>query len=155
MNPTRWVAADPTSAITVSSGKLQISGGTGIDGQSTAALVEKIELGGALVLQHGDIAFTAASDAVIGGLYPTNISIAGCLAGFRVTPAGSQSTIRALVSGASTGTTINTVAGRHYALTTRFYATEIYPDGRFFTRPVIQREAALAEMPWLRTCEWC
>jgi hypothetical protein len=37
-----------------------------------------------------------------------------------------------LVSGATAGTSINTVAGHHYALTTRFYATEIYRRQQIF-----------------------
>ncbi|MGH9503665.1 MAG: hypothetical protein ACRD20_12510 [Terriglobales bacterium] len=132
LDPTRWNATDPASAVTVSNGKLQLAGGTGVDGQSTVVFAEKIELGGALVLQHGDIAFTASSDGVLGGLYPNAISSAGCLAGFRVTPNGGESTIRALVSGAVTGTTIDTIAGHHYQLTTRFYATEIYRRRQIF-----------------------
>ncbi len=130
--PTRWNATDPSSSIIVSNGKLQVAGGTGADGQSTVVFAEQIELGGALVLQHGDVAFNAASDGVIGGFYPNTISIAGCLAGFRITPNAGESTIRALVSGSLTGPTINTVAGHHYALTTRFYATEIYRRRQIF-----------------------
>lgn len=132
LNSTRWSAADPSSAITVINGKLQIAGGTGVDGQSTVVFTEQIELGGALVLQHGDVAFTAASNGVLGGLYPNSISIAGCLAGFRISPSGGQSTIQALVSGVVTGTPLSTVAGHHYALTTRFYATEIYRRRQIF-----------------------
>ena len=70
LDPTRWSATDPSSAMTVISGKLQVAGGTGVDGQTTVAFAEKIELGGALVLQHGDIAFNAPSNGVLGGLYP-------------------------------------------------------------------------------------
>ena len=132
LNPTRWTATDPSSALTVSNGKLQVAGGTGVDGESTVVFAEKIELAGALVLQHGDAVFNAASDGVLGGLYPNAISIAGCLAGFRITPSGGESTIRALVSGAVTGPTVNTVAGHHYALTTRFYATEMYRRRQIF-----------------------
>jgi hypothetical protein len=132
LNPTRWSATDPASAVSVSNGKLQVAGGTGVDGQSTVVFSEKVELGGGLVLQHGDVVFNAASDGVIGGLYPNAISVAGCLAGFRITPNGGQSTIGALVSGTATGTTISTIAGHHYALTTRFYATEIYRRRQIF-----------------------
>ena len=76
LDPTRWIATDPSSALTVSNGKLQVAGGSGVDGQSTVVFAEKIELGGALVLQHGDAAFNAASDGVLGGLYPNAISVA-------------------------------------------------------------------------------
>jgi hypothetical protein len=89
-------------------------------------LAEKVELGGALVIQHGDVMFSAASTGVLGGLYPAAVSIAACLAGFQITPNGSQSNIQALVNGASSGTPITTIAGHHYLLTTRLYSPEIY-----------------------------
>jgi hypothetical protein len=93
---------------------------------------EKIELGGALVIQHGDVMFSAASTGVLGGLYPGAVSIAGCLAGFQITPNGAQSNIQALVNGASTGATITTVAGHHYLLTTRLYSPELYRRQQIF-----------------------
>jgi hypothetical protein len=73
LNPTLWSKTDPASAVTVGNGKLQVAGGTGVDGQSTVVFGEKIELGGALILQHGDVVFNAASDGVLGGLYPNAI----------------------------------------------------------------------------------
>ena len=45
LDPTRWNAADPANALTVSNGKSQVAGGTGRDGQSTVLFSEKIELG--------------------------------------------------------------------------------------------------------------
>jgi hypothetical protein len=105
---------------------LQIAGGTGIDGQTLLTFIEKIELGGATILEHGDSVFNAASDGVIGGLYAGPISIAGCLAGFRVTPSGTNCTIQALVSGITVGTPLTTQAGHHYVFTTRLYPREVY-----------------------------
>jgi len=51
-------------------------------GKRSWSSLEKIELGGATVLEHGDVVFNAASNGVIGGLYAGTVSIAGCLAGF-------------------------------------------------------------------------
>lgn len=131
LRPARWTVGDPGGAIAVSGGKLQISGGAG-DGQTTVRFVEPIELGGAVVLQHGEAAFSAASDGVLGGLYAGAVAIANCLAGFRVTPSGAQSVIAALISGVTTGPTITTVAGHRYALTTRVYSSEIYRSRQTF-----------------------
>ena len=126
LDPVRWRVSDPNQVISVAAGELQVAGGTGIDGQTLVNFAEKIEMGGAVVLQHGSATFNAASDGVIGGLYPAAISRAGCLAGFRVTPNGAQSTIQALVNGSLTGSAITTVAGHQYSLTTRLYAPEIF-----------------------------
>jgi len=130
--PTLWSVTDPKGVISVSDGELQIAGGTGVDGQTSVQFAEKVELGGALVLEHADVQFSAPSTAVLGGLYPAGISIAGCLSGFSVTPSGSQSNIQALVNGAITGTAITTVAGHHYVLTTRIYSQEIYRRQQIF-----------------------
>jgi hypothetical protein len=132
IDTTRWTAADPTSAITVNSGKLQVAGGTGVDGQTTVQFAEPIELGGAFVLQHGDVTFTGTSDGVLGGLYVTTISTTACLAGFRVTPNGVGSNIQALVNGGLIGPVMTTTPGHHYVLTTRFYALEIYRKQQAF-----------------------
>ncbi len=126
LDPTHWVEGDPQHAITVSNGQLEVAGGTGTDGQTCLNFVEKIELGGATVLEHGDVLFNGASDGVIGGLYAGPVSIAGCLAGFRVTSAGTNCNIQALVSGALTGMAVATQPGHHYIFTTQFYPTEVY-----------------------------
>src|SRR5205814_3016485 len=97
------------AAMSVSGGRLQVAGGTGADGQTLASFVELIELGGAMTLQHGEVTFTAASNAVLGGLYNGSVGIANCVAGFRITPSGAQSSIQALVNSAPTGTPITTV----------------------------------------------
>jgi hypothetical protein len=125
-DPTRWTEQDPNSALAVSNGRLQMQGGTGVDGQTSLTFAEQVELGGALILQHGELELTAASNGVIGGLYGGAITQANCFAGFRVSPSGAQSTIRAFVNGAATGTTITTITGHRYLLTTRIHAAEPY-----------------------------
>jgi hypothetical protein len=132
LDPARWTLADPATHISVSGGKLLVAGGNGSDGQTRVVFVEKIELGGGMLLQHGETEFTAASNGVLGGLYNGSVAIANCLAGFRITPSGGQSGIQALVNGAVTGSTLTTVAGHRYGLSTRLYATEIYRTQQTF-----------------------
>jgi hypothetical protein len=126
LSPQSWIEVDPANAVSVSGGRLQVAGGTGSDGQTLVEFVELIELGGAMTLQHGEVTFNAASNAVLGGLYSGAVAIANCVAGFRVTPSGAQSSIQALVNGALTGTPLVTTAGHRYRLTTRFYAVESF-----------------------------
>lgn len=132
LEPTLWSVMDPNGAISVSSGYLQVAGGTGADGATTVEFVEQIELGGTLVMQHGDVMFSAPSTGVLGGLYTGAVSIPACLAGFSITPNGTQSNIQALISGAVVGTPLTTVAGHHYVLTTRLYAQEVYRKQQIF-----------------------
>jgi hypothetical protein len=132
LEPTLWAMVDPAKAISVSNGNLQIAGGTGVDGATTVEFVEKIELGGALVMQNGDMTFNSPSSGILGGLYTGNVSASTCLAGFQITPSGTQSNIQALVNGAITGQAIATTAGHHYQLTTRLYCPEIYRQQQTF-----------------------
>jgi hypothetical protein len=126
LDPRHWIVTDPQHAITVSNGQLQVAGGTGTDGQTLLDFIEKVELGGATVVEHGDVVFNAASDGVIGGLYAGAVSIASCVAGFRVTPVGANCNIQALVGGSVTGVALVTQAGHHYVFTTQLYPTEVY-----------------------------
>jgi hypothetical protein len=126
LDSTHWTVADPTHALSVSNGELQVAGGTGQDGQTSLDFVEPVELGGATVLEHGDVIFNAASTGVIGGLYSGGVAVANCVAGFAITPSGAYCNIQALVNGALTGTSLATQAGHHYIFTTYLYPTEIY-----------------------------
>jgi hypothetical protein len=132
LDPTTWVVNDPSSAVSVVAEALQIAGGTGVDGQTTVSFVEQIELGGAVELQHGDVSFTAPSHGVLGGLYAGAISVAGCLAGFQITPAGVGSSIQALINGSLTGSAMATTLGHQYFFTTYLYSMETYRSGETY-----------------------
>jgi hypothetical protein len=127
-----WVVSDPSSAVSVVAQTLQVAGGTGRDGQTTVEFIEQVELGGALELQHGDVTFGAASQGVIGGLYAGTVSVAGCLAGFQVTPSGTGSKIQALINGAATGPVVATTAGHRYVFSTYLYSLEPYRSQETF-----------------------
>jgi hypothetical protein len=124
-----WAVSDPLSAVSVATQTLTVNGGTGQDGQTSVKFIEQIELGGALELQHGDVSFAGPSTGVLGGLYAGSISVAGCLAGFRVTPSGSGSKIQALIQGSMTGPVVATTAGHRYLMTTYIYSMEVYRSG--------------------------
>ncbi|HEX8815769.1 MAG TPA: hypothetical protein VF753_09730 [Terriglobales bacterium] len=132
LSPALWTVTDPASAVSIQAAKLHIAGGTGVDGATTVQLVEQVQLGGAVVIQHGDVQFSAASSAVIGGLYPGAVSIGGCLAGFLITPNGSQSNIQAVINGVATGVVMTTASGHHYVMTTRLYSQEIFRQEQTF-----------------------
>ena len=125
-DPTRWKVTDPGGVVSVNTGKLQVAGGNGTDGATTVSFVEKVELGGATILQHGDVVFNAASSGILGGLYLGNVLAANCIAGFQISPSGSDSQIQGLVNGTPAGAPLTTTAGHHYVLTTRIYSQEIY-----------------------------
>jgi hypothetical protein len=58
----RWLATDPSGVVSISGGKLVIAGGDGVDGATRLEFSERMELAGALILQHGDIQFQGCVD---------------------------------------------------------------------------------------------
>jgi hypothetical protein len=126
LDPLRWIETDPANVISVSGGKLVVNGGTGADGQTRVTFVEQMEIGGALILNHGEVQFTGASEGYFGGLYTGAVMAANCFAGFRVVPSGSQAAIRAFINAITQPAVVTSVAGRRYALTTRIFAVEPY-----------------------------
>ena len=121
LTPTLWYSSDPNGRVSVSGGQLQINGGP-----ATVGLVEKIELAGGLRIQHGQVTFSAASSGTLGGIYNGSIADGNCVAGFRITPSGSNCTIQALINGTSTGSAITTQPGHQYALATQVFANEAH-----------------------------
>lgn len=132
VDPTLWTATDPSGAFAVSAGKLQVDGGDGVDGHTYLKFQEQMQLGGAVRLQHGEIEFTAATDALIGGLYTGTVTQGNCFAGFRVTPSGGAPQIQGVVNGGLVGTAVSTVVGHKYALTTRLFSAEPYRTQQTF-----------------------
>ncbi len=126
IDPLLWTVTDPASAYSIGSGKLNIHGGTSVDGQTVLQFVELVQMAGSVRLQHGELELAAASNGVVGGLYNGSIAQANCLAGFRLTPSGSATSISAFINGAAVGTPITSVAGHKYALTTRIYCSEAF-----------------------------
>jgi hypothetical protein len=123
-----WTKTDPASAVSIGGGKLQASGGTGVDGETVVSFVDPLELGGSLILQHGELQIIGGTDAVIGGLYAGSVVRANCVAGFSV----QSGVLRAVVNGALAGLAIAINATHKYALTTRLYSlTQFRSEERF------------------------
>jgi len=132
LDPARWKLSDPSGAISINAGKLQVSGGDRADGDTTVNFVEQVELGAAWILQHGDFTFTAPSSGIVGGLHLGAISTATCVAGFQLSPSGANSFIQALICGVPVGPVLTTVPGHHYVLSTRVYSTTIFRGQQAF-----------------------
>ncbi len=121
LNPTLWQVTDPNGKISVGGGQLQIAGGP-----ATVSYVEKLELAGGLMMQHGVVVFNAASSGTIGGIYNGAVGDGNCIAGFSVSPSGSNCVIQALVNGAAAGSPLATTPGHQYAFATQLFCNEAH-----------------------------
>ena len=118
LTPTLWALTDPNHTVSVQSGMLHLNGPV------TLKFIEQLELGGGLRLQHGQLYFNGASQATVGGIYNHDVGDANCIAGFRITPNGSNCNIQALINGAPTGSVVTTAPGHLYAFATEVLANE-------------------------------
>jgi hypothetical protein len=117
----RWQVVGNAAAVTVSGGKLVAAGGGVV-----VQFAEQMELGGALLLQHGRVEFSGPSSGLVGALCSGGTDQASTLAGFACVASGTTTQIQAVVGGALTGTPVTVTAGWQYLLTTRIYTTEVY-----------------------------
>ena len=121
LNPTLWQVTDPNGKVSISGGQLQINGGP-----ATVSYVERMELAGGMMMQHGLVTFNAVSSGTIGGIYNGAVGDSNCLAGFSIAPSGSNCAIQALVNGAATGTPLTTTPGHQYAFATQLFCNEAH-----------------------------
>ena len=120
----RWGGGDPGSHISVGAGGLVLSGGNGLDGQTTLIAQSAAELGGVLLLEATAVTLGQGSDGVLLGLYSGSVSRPTCIAGFDVRQANGATTLGCLVNGASAGTTATLATGHVYSLRIYLHATE-------------------------------
>ena len=120
----RWGGGDPGSHLSVGAGGLVVSGGNGLDGQTTLVAESAVELGGVLLLEATAVTLGQGSDGVLLGLYSGAISRSTCLAGFNVQQANGATTLGCLVNGTSVGTTATLATGHVYSLRIYLHATE-------------------------------
>lgn len=123
-NPATWVVADPGSHLGFSGGGLQVSGGNGLDGQTTVAGASTIEIGGTLVIEAGSVQLQTPSDGVLCGMYSGPIERVGCMAGYNVRQQAASTIVTPLVNGTEVGTPYTIQAGHRYTLRIRLHCVE-------------------------------
>jgi hypothetical protein len=125
LDSSKWLVTDPTSAISLFEGRLNVTGGTGTLGKTWLRAQQVLELGGELELIHGEFEFVAPSAGILGGLYAAGTMAASdCLVGFDVSPVGATSRLRAIIQGAVQPLEVVVAAGHHYILVTRLSADQ-------------------------------
>ncbi len=121
----RWAGGDPGSHMSVGAGGLVLSGGNGLDGQTTLIAQSAVELGGVLLLEASAVTLTQGSDGVLLGIYSGAVSRATCVAGFNVRQVNGATTLGCLVNGISAGASMTLASGHVYSLRMYLQAPEI------------------------------
>jgi hypothetical protein len=125
INQQVWQVNDPGSHLMLGSGGLNITGGTGLDGQTSLEAIDPVELGGSLVVEAGGVQFAAGSDGIVGGLYSGEVNLGACIAGFRVRTSGGALLLVPLINGSEVGTIFTMTPGHLYTLRIRLHFPEV------------------------------
>jgi hypothetical protein len=119
--PTLWSVSDPSHSVSLNVGAMILNGGP-----ATVSFVEQVELAGGMMMQHGQLVFNAASNGILGGLYNGSPAGGNCIAGFQISPYGSNNNIQALINGTLAGPVLTTTAGHTYAFATQLFCNEAH-----------------------------
>jgi hypothetical protein len=119
-----WQDADPGSHLKLSSAGLTMTGGNGLDGQTTLTAIDPMELGGTLVIEAGSLQLGRASDGIVCGLYSGTTQSANCFVGYNVRQSGGNTVAVPFVNGAEVGTVFTLVQGHIYTLRIRLHCVE-------------------------------
>lgn len=122
-----WQETDPGNCISPFDAHLNVTGGTGLLGETTLLARQAIELGGELELTHGEFEFVAPSTGILGGLYSgAALGLAECIAGFEASPIGGTTRLRAVIAGVVQPLDIIVQPNHTYVCTTRISGDQPY-----------------------------
>ena len=124
-NTQTWNISDSGSYFGLGSGGLTLSGGNGIDGQTTLTAFDQLELGGTIVLELTGVALNAGSAGVLGGLYDGTTVQSNCFAGFSISQSGGSTILSPMVNGLATGAPFTIVPGHLYTLRLHLHCPEM------------------------------
>jgi hypothetical protein len=119
-----WQVSDPGSHLGFGAGGLAMSGGNGLDGQTTLAAIDLVEMGGALVIEAGSLQLNAGSTGIVCGLYSGVTANANCFAGYNIRQSNGATVVAPLVNGAEIGTVYTLLSGHAYTLRIRLHCVE-------------------------------
>jgi hypothetical protein len=120
-----WQITNPGSHLGLSGAGLTMTGGTGLDGQTTLTAIDAVELGGSLVIEGGSLQLEGASAGVVCGLYSGVTQSANCFVGYNVRQSGGSTVVVPLVNGVEVGTVFTLVEGHFYTLRIRLHCVEM------------------------------
>jgi hypothetical protein len=120
-----WQVTDPGSHLGLSATGLTMTGGNGLDGQTTLTAIDAVELGGSLVIEAGNLQLGGASAGVVCGLYSGTTQSANCFVGYNVRQSGGATVVVPFVNGAEIGTVFTLLQGHIYTLRIRLHCVEM------------------------------
>ncbi|WP_263411106.1 hypothetical protein [Terriglobus tenax] len=125
IDDTVWAVNDPGTYVSLTGAGLTLNGGNGLDGQTTVQSLNRVEMGGALLVEASHVVLATGSDGVLCGLYQGVVSLANLFAGFRVKQVSGATVLQPVVNGSEVGSPFAVVSGHVYTLRLRAYCVEM------------------------------
>jgi hypothetical protein len=125
LNTQLWNITDPGSHLSLGGSGLSISGGTGLDNQTTLTAIDQVELGGSLVVEAANVQLASPSNGILCGLYSGPAQRSNCFAGYNVRQSNGATGVTPFVNGVEVGTTYTLLNGRQYTLRIRLHSPEM------------------------------
>ena len=123
INPALWAAS---SFFTIGASGLTMQGGNGIDGQTTIAWLDPVEMGGTLLLEADGLTLNAGSAGILAGFYAGTPLVNNCIAGFQATAAQGTGAVslQPIILGSASGTPYAINPAYQYTLRIRVHSPE-------------------------------
>jgi len=121
-----WSNAGSPGYLALGTSGLRLNGGNGIDGETLLCWLDKVEMGGTLLLEVTGVTLTAGSVGILAGFFVGLNTQAGCVAGFVATAQQGTGavTLQPLIQGAASGVTFALNTANQYALRVRIHCPE-------------------------------
>ena len=126
INESVWGVGGAGGSFTAGPGGLTIAGGNGFDGQTLISWIDKVEMGGTLLLEAVGVTLAATSSGTLAGFFVGMNMQSSCIAGFQATPLQGTGAVvlQPLVQGNAVGTTYTTNSAYQYTLRVRVHCQE-------------------------------
>ncbi len=127
-----WI--DPDGYMAAGDGGLVMSGGSGYDGETILSTINKVEMGGTLLLEATGVMLANGSTGVIPGFFVGEKSQATCTAGFVATAASGTGAVslQPLVEGTPSGAAYAINPSNQYVLRIHVHVQETERDRPFY-----------------------
>lgn len=131
-NTSLWDA--PDGYISIGTGGLVMSGGSGYDGGAILSTLSKVEMAGTLLLEAVGVSLTNGSAGVLPGFFVGARTQANCTAGFLATAASGTGvvTLQPLIEGVPSGATYIVNPANQYTLRIRVHCADEERDQPFY-----------------------
>lgn len=122
-----WSNSSDADYLCLGTGGLNMHGGNGYDGQTVLCWIDKIEMGGTLLLEATGISLAAGSTGILAGFFVGLNTQPGCVAGFLASAQQGNGavTLQPLINGVASGASFPINSANQYALRVRVHCPEI------------------------------